>query len=69
MTIREKPHRLQKNVYQREISVSFTLCIKDRIPLFKNAPIVHVFENILRAEVERSLCIVHVYCYMRTINI
>jgi REP element-mobilizing transposase RayT len=64
MKIREKPHRFQKDVYRGEIAVSFTLCIKDRVQLFKNASIVHVFENILRSEVERSLCIIPVYCFM-----
>ncbi len=64
MTIRERAHRLQKIIYRGEISVSFTLCIKDRVQLFKNASIVHIFENFLRSEVERSLCIIPVYCFM-----
>jgi len=64
MTIREKPHRLQKNVYQGEVSVSFTLCVNGRVQLFNNASIVHIFENILKSEVEISSCIVPVYCYM-----
>jgi len=55
---------VQKNVYQGEISVSFTLCINDRVQLFNNSSIVHIFENILKSEVERSSCIVPVYCYM-----
>jgi REP element-mobilizing transposase RayT len=64
MTIREKSHRLQKTVYQGEISVSFTLCIKDRFPLFNNASIVNIFENFLRSEVERFFCVIPVYCFM-----
>ena len=64
MTIREKPHRLQKKVYHGEVSVSFTLCVNGRVQLFNNASIVHIFENILKSEVEISSCIVPVYCYM-----
>jgi putative transposase len=64
MNIREKPHRMQKNVYQGGISVSFTLCIKDRVPLFNKASLVHIFESFLKSEVERSLCIIPAYCYM-----
>jgi len=64
MCIREKQHRLQESNYRGEISVSFTLCIKDRFPLFKNASIVNIFENILRSEAARFLCIIPVYCYM-----
>ena len=64
MLIREKQHRLQEITYKGEISVSFTLCIEDRFPLFKKASIVNNFKNILRSEVKRSFCIVPVYCYM-----
>jgi putative transposase len=64
MTIREKRHRLEKDDYRGEISVSFTLCIKDRFQLFQNASIVNIFENILRFEAERAFCIIPVYCYM-----
>jgi putative transposase len=64
MPIREKPHRLQPMTYKGEISLSFTLCIQDRFPLFKKASIVNIFENILRSEVERFFCNIPVYCYM-----
>ena len=64
MPIREKQHRLQEITYKGEIAVSFTLCIKDRFPLFKKAEIVNNFENILTFEVERFFCIIPVYCYM-----
>jgi putative transposase len=64
MTIREKHHRLQKDIYRGEIAVSFTICIQDRVQLFRKASIVHAFENLLRSEVERSFCIIPVYCFM-----
>ena len=64
MPIRQKQHRLQEITNKGEISVSFTLCIKDKFPLFKKASIVNIFENILRSEVERNFCIIPVYCYM-----
>jgi REP element-mobilizing transposase RayT len=64
MSIREKPHRLQEGNYQGEISVSFTLCIKDRLQLFKSASVVNVFINILKSQVEKSSCIIPVYCFM-----
>jgi REP element-mobilizing transposase RayT len=64
MSIREKPHRLQESNYQGEISVSFTLCIKDRLQLFKSASAVNVFINILKSQVEKSSCIIPVYCFM-----
>jgi REP element-mobilizing transposase RayT len=64
MPIREKPHRLQEITYKGEISVSFTLCIKDRVQLFNNVTTVNIFEKILKSEAERSLCIIPVYCFM-----
>ncbi|MGA7564389.1 MAG: transposase [Desulfobaccales bacterium] len=64
MSIREKQHRLQERNYQGEISVSFTLCIKDRVQLFKSASVVNIFINILKYQVEKSSCIIPVVCFM-----
>jgi REP element-mobilizing transposase RayT len=64
MNIREKQHRLRERNYQGEVSVSFTLCIKDRVQLFKSPSAVNVFINILKSQVKESSCIIPVYCFM-----
>jgi REP element-mobilizing transposase RayT len=60
MSIREKQPRLQEKNYQGEISVYFTLCIKDRLQLFKSASAVNVFINVLKSQAEKSSCIIPV---------
>jgi putative transposase len=64
MFITEKHHRLPRIDYRGEVSVSFTLCLKDRFPLFKSTSIIDIFEKFLRYEVEQSDCIIPVYCFM-----
>ncbi|MGO9620210.1 MAG: REP-associated tyrosine transposase [Desulfobaccales bacterium] len=64
MIIREKQHRLRERNYQGEVSVSFTLCITDRVQLFKSIYAVTVFINILKSQVEESSCIIPVYYFM-----
>jgi REP element-mobilizing transposase RayT len=64
MIIREKQHRLLERNYQGEVSVSFTICIKDRVQLFKSPSAVNVFINILKSQVKESSCIIPVYCFM-----
>jgi REP element-mobilizing transposase RayT len=64
MSIREKPHRLPPDSYQGRLCVSFTLCVKDRLPLFQEPIIVNIFTEILRKAAEKSHCFVPVYCFM-----
>ncbi len=62
--IREKKHRLSKDCYRGNTSVSFTFCLRDRIPAFTEPGIVKVFTDILADTAERSHCIIPVYCFM-----
>jgi putative transposase len=64
MTIREKSHRLPEGVYLGEVSVSFTLCVKDRFPLFQDTSLVSEFTEVLKSLVKTSSCIIPVYCFM-----
>jgi REP element-mobilizing transposase RayT len=64
MAIREKKHRLPETVYKGEVSVAFTLCVKDRQNIFLSPLIVDNFINILQSLVYQSHCIIPVYCFM-----
>jgi REP element-mobilizing transposase RayT len=64
MAIREKRHRLSEDDYKGEVSVSFTLCIKDRVQLFGDETIVANFTNILGNLIDRFSCIIPIYCFM-----
>jgi hypothetical protein len=45
--MREKSHRLPKEVYGGRVSVAFTLCIKDHSPVFRDPDVVKVFTLVL----------------------
>ncbi|MEI7904653.1 MAG: transposase [Candidatus Firestonebacteria bacterium] len=60
----EKPHRLPKEFYKGEITVFYTLCIKDRKKLFENSITVGVFVNILREALEKFKCRDFAYVFM-----
>lgn len=64
MVIREKKHRLPSEYYRGEISVSYTLCLKDRKEVFVHPGIVALFIDHLRDAIRNSDCIVPVYCFM-----
>ena len=64
MSIKEKKHRLSDTVYKGEVSVAFTLCVQDRQNIFLNASRIATFTDILKSLVDRSPCIVPVYCFM-----
>jgi REP element-mobilizing transposase RayT len=71
MKIQEKKHRLPQEHYRGEISVAFTVCLKrDAVGSvaaglsLRNPEIVSVFTDILASVVEKSSCIVPVYCFM-----
>jgi REP element-mobilizing transposase RayT len=67
MVVKEKRHRLTKEFYKGEISVAFTLCIKNDVaPGFSlsEPEIVNCFTEILIPTINKESCIVPVYCFM-----
>ncbi|HEX9829861.1 MAG TPA: transposase [Bacteroidota bacterium] len=62
--IKEKKHRLDKDLYRGIKVVSFTLCIKDRIPFFTSMNIFKKIEEILLIELGRFQCSAEVYLFM-----
>jgi hypothetical protein len=62
MKIREKSHRLPKDFYKGEVSIAFTLCLKENIQAFKDKEIVSVFTEMLTSttikKIALFLCIV-----------
>ncbi len=64
MGIREKNHRLPGEFYRGEVSVAFTLCLKNGVQGFMNPDIVNIFIDILSSVVTAAGCIVPVYCFM-----
>jgi putative transposase len=64
MPIREKTHRLDRELYRGTVSVSFTLCIQDSKPAFNEASLVKIFIEMLTGLTEKSSCTIPVYCFM-----
>jgi len=73
MVIKEKSHRLPKEFYRGEISVAFTLCIKNDVASdidvasgfsLSKPKIVNTFTEILGSIINKQSCIVPVYCFM-----
>ena len=60
----ERKHRLSENLYIGTIRVSFTLCIKDRIPIFQNKDVVLSLIAILKETIEKFLCKNWIYVFM-----
>ncbi|MBK8946175.1 MAG: transposase [Ignavibacteriae bacterium] len=62
--IREKQHRLPKEIYIGEKAVAFTICIKNNKRLFTTEKIYKVFEKeLLNALIENN-CSAYVYLFM-----
>ena len=64
MTINERRHRLPREFYKGEISVSFTLCLRGDAQAFIKPEIVCIFAGILALVATKKGCIVPVYCFM-----
>ena len=67
MKIKEKRHRLPKEFYKGEISVAFTLCLKENVAAgfsLREPEIVNIFIDILTSVAAKESCIVPVYCFM-----
>ena len=62
--IKEKQHRLSFNIYEGFVTVSFTICIKDRVSIFTSADIVNLFGEALVAEAASFDCDVPIYLFM-----
>jgi REP element-mobilizing transposase RayT len=62
--IREKKHRLDKNLYVGEKIVSFTICIKDKSNFFISDKIFKTFEEILLDELNNFGCDAIIYLFM-----
>ena len=60
----ERKHRLSDRLYIGTIRVSFTLCIKERIPIFQNKDIVLPFIPLLKEATEKFLCKNWIYVFM-----
>ncbi len=64
MKIKEKQHRLSREFYKGEVSVSLTMCIKNKVGIFSDTEIINIFTNILKNVAKKNKCIIPVYCFM-----
>jgi putative transposase len=64
MIIREKKHRLPQIAYEGFVIVSFTICVKNRYPLFNERETTSVFADILLTEAGRFESLVIIYLFM-----
>lgn len=62
--IKEKKHRLSSLCYQGEIRITFTLCVKDKKPLFAQKEIVNKFIEVLKEAGNKFNCKNWVYMFM-----
>jgi REP element-mobilizing transposase RayT len=64
MPIRERRHRLPKNLYKGKTVVAITACIKDRKTPFTNGEIVNIIKDFLFEASDKFLCKVLCFCFM-----
>lgn len=62
--IRENKHRLERELYQGEVTAAFTICVKDKKELFTNTTLFEIFEKILLEEFSKKSFDSHVYLFM-----
>jgi len=62
--VRERPHRLSKDLYTGEAIVAFTACVAARNALCSDFNVVEVFAAELGRAAARHTCAVVVYCFM-----
>lgn len=62
--IRERKHRLADELYKGFNSISFTVCVKDKITFFNSLEKFLAFEKILLNELESFKCDSDVYLFM-----
>ncbi len=62
--IRERKHRLDKEIYIGERPMSFTLCIKSRKQYFTNGSVFRIFEKMLLDELISFDCFAFIYLFM-----
>ena len=62
--IREKHHRLMDDLYRGTQVVSFTACVRNRVPFFTTQDRFTIFEEMLLDELKRFECGCEVYLFM-----
>jgi len=63
-TIRERKHRLSPTLYFGQIIISFTGCIKGRIPILNDIQVFDALTKILIETLNRRHCDAHVFLFM-----
>ena len=64
MKIREKKHRLHKDLYKGKTTVVITACIKVKTPAFTGKGIVDTVSDFLRDASLKFFCDVEAFCFM-----
>jgi REP element-mobilizing transposase RayT len=62
--IHEKPHRLPRDRYCGQVSVAFTACVENRLPLFTDGEVVVAALERLSGTAHKYDCNVLIYCFM-----
>ena len=60
----EKKHRLSLPCYEGHVRASFTMCIKNRQPIFVNSQIIDNFLDIFNSSIKKHHCINWIYLFM-----
>ncbi len=60
----EKKHRLDESVYIGKLRATFTVCVEDRQPLFKDKAVVNVMLQILKQIFEKYHLLNWIYTFM-----
>jgi putative transposase len=63
-TIQERKHRLSTTLYRGEIAVSFTACIKGRIPTLNEREVFEALSDMLIDTLKRWNCDAHIFLFM-----
>lgn len=62
--VREKHHRLSRDVYRGRVIVSLTIAVQGHTPGFTDAGVISALVDMLRGAAQRYACTVVVYCFM-----
>jgi REP element-mobilizing transposase RayT len=62
--VHEKPHRLPRDRYRGQVSVAYTVCIENRLPLFTHGNVVTVAIDRLTRSAQKHDCNILIYCFM-----
>ena len=64
VNVRERRHRLPRNLYKGKIACVFTVCVSGKREIFSSEQVFSSVEEILLDSLKRECCEAHIYLFM-----